>query len=71
MPPVFCLGELSLTLAKDFTEVDNNVTRNIAPELENNDWGLMVLHYLGLDHIGHKAGPKRFVPIKWLVLFTN
>ncbi|KAF5024635.1 hypothetical protein F66182_3399 [Fusarium sp. NRRL 66182] len=42
----------------DFTEVDNNVTRNIAPELENNDWGLMVLHYLGLDHIGHKAGPK-------------
>ncbi|KAF0642608.1 hypothetical protein FPSE5266_08630 [Fusarium pseudograminearum] len=42
----------------DFTEVDHNVTRNIAPELENNDWGLMVLHYLGLDHIGHKAGPK-------------
>ncbi|CAJ0540613.1 Ff.00g076380.m01.CDS01 [Fusarium sp. VM40] len=42
----------------DFTEVDNNVTRNVAPELENSDWGLMVLHYLGLDHIGHKAGPK-------------
>ncbi|KND91489.1 GPI ethanolamine phosphate transferase 2 [Tolypocladium ophioglossoides CBS 100239] len=44
----------------DFTEVDNNVTRNIAGELENNDWGLMVLHYLGLDHIGHKAGPRSF-----------
>ncbi|KAG5947831.1 hypothetical protein E4U60_002608 [Claviceps pazoutovae] len=42
----------------DFTEVDNNVTRNIAPELENKDWGLMVLHYLGLDHIGHKSGPR-------------
>ncbi|CAG9993371.1 unnamed protein product [Clonostachys byssicola] len=42
----------------DFTEVDNNVTRNIAGELENNDWGLMVLHYLGLDHIGHKSGPR-------------
>ncbi|POR33611.1 GPI ethanolamine phosphate transferase 2 [Tolypocladium paradoxum] len=42
----------------DFTEVDNNVTRHIAGELENNDWGLMVLHYLGLDHIGHKAGPR-------------
>ncbi|KAF5663684.1 ethanolaminephosphotransferase [Fusarium heterosporum] len=42
----------------DFTEVDNNVTRNVAPELENEDWSLMVLHYLGLDHIGHKAGPK-------------
>ncbi|OAA34419.1 Alkaline-phosphatase-like, core domain protein [Metarhizium rileyi] len=42
----------------DFTEVDNNVTRNIAGELENTDWGLMVLHYLGLDHIGHKSGPR-------------
>lgn len=42
----------------DFTEVDHNVTRNIAGELDNNDWGLMVLHYLGLDHIGHKAGPR-------------
>ena len=44
---------------QDFTEVDNNVTRNVAPELENNDWSLMVLHYLGLDHIGHKSGPRR------------
>ncbi|CAM1510342.1 Fc.00g006770.m01.CDS01 [Cosmosporella sp. VM-42] len=42
----------------DFTEVDHNVTRNIAGELQNDDWGLMVLHYLGLDHIGHKAGPR-------------
>ncbi|KAI5457879.1 alkaline-phosphatase-like protein [Mariannaea sp. PMI_226] len=42
----------------DFTEVDHNVTRNIAGELDTNDWGLMVLHYLGLDHIGHKAGPR-------------
>ncbi|KAH6893565.1 alkaline-phosphatase-like protein [Thelonectria olida] len=42
----------------DFTEVDHNVTRNIAGELEYSDWGLMVLHYLGLDHIGHKAGPR-------------
>ncbi|KAF4506391.1 hypothetical protein G6O67_006481 [Ophiocordyceps sinensis] len=42
----------------DFTEVDQNVTRNIGAELERSDWGLMVLHYLGLDHIGHKAGPR-------------
>lgn len=45
-------------LVQDFTEVDHNVTRNIAGELENDDWGLMVLHYLGLDHIGHKTGPR-------------
>lgn len=42
--------------------MDNNVTRNIAGELKNDDWNTMVLHYLGLDHIGHKGGPRRQVP---------
>ncbi|KAI0481686.1 alkaline-phosphatase-like protein [Xylaria cf. heliscus] len=42
----------------DFTEVDNNVTRHITDELGNDDWNTMVLHYLGLDHIGHKTGPR-------------
>ncbi|KAM7223613.1 GPI ethanolamine phosphate transferase 2 [Rhypophila decipiens] len=42
----------------DFTEVDNNVTRHIADELKRKDWNTMVLHYLGLDHIGHKGGPR-------------
>jgi ethanolaminephosphotransferase len=39
--------------------VDNNVTRHIPEELQNDDWNTMVLHYLGLDHIGHKAGPRK------------
>ncbi|KAJ9301463.1 hypothetical protein DTO271G3_1598 [Paecilomyces variotii] len=42
----------------DFTEVDNNVTRHIPDELARDDWSTLVMHYLGLDHIGHKAGPK-------------
>ncbi|TVY20155.1 GPI ethanolamine phosphate transferase 2 [Lachnellula arida] len=42
----------------DFTEVDNNITRHVPGELGNDDWNTMVLHYLGLDHIGHKAGPR-------------
>ncbi|KAF3081572.1 major facilitator super transporter protein [Orbilia oligospora] len=42
----------------DFTEVDNNVTRHVAPELQQPDWDAMILHYLGLDHIGHKTGPR-------------
>ncbi|TLD29916.1 GPI ethanolamine phosphate transferas-like protein 2 [Venturia nashicola] len=41
----------------DFTEVDNNVTRHVPHELRADDWDAMILHYLGLDHIGHKAGP--------------
>ena len=43
---------------QDFTEVDNNVTRHVPEELLNTDWDAMILHYLGLDHIGHKTGPK-------------
>ncbi|KIW09490.1 uncharacterized protein PV09_00368 [Verruconis gallopava] len=42
----------------DFTEVDNNVTRHVPHELRVDDWNAMIMHYLGLDHIGHKSGPK-------------
>ncbi|XP_061192522.1 GPI ethanolamine phosphate transferase 2-like [Saccostrea echinata] len=42
----------------DYTEVDNNVTRHLPSELSSVDFDLMILHYLGLDHIGHMAGPS-------------
>ncbi|XP_012271905.1 GPI ethanolamine phosphate transferase 2 isoform X2 [Orussus abietinus] len=42
----------------DFTEVDNNVTRHIYRELHNDDWSVLILHYLGVDHIGHIGGPR-------------
>ena len=42
----------------DYTEVDDNVTRHLRPELDKDDWDVMVLHYLGLDHIGHVTGPE-------------
>jgi len=49
----------------DFTEVDNNVTRHLPRELEDQSWDCLILHYLGLDHIGHKGGPKSiFMPPK-------
>lgn len=43
----------------DFTEVDNNVTRHLDSELSHkpSSWDGLILHYLGLDHIGHKGGP--------------
>lgn len=36
------------------------MTRHIPDELARDDWSTLVMHYLGLDHIGHKAGPKRY-----------
>ncbi|XP_066143840.1 GPI ethanolamine phosphate transferase 2 [Euwallacea fornicatus] len=49
----------------DFSEVDNNVTRNVEVELERLNWDVMILHYLGLDHIGHVLGPfSENIPLK-------
>ncbi|CAM9276288.1 unnamed protein product [Lampetra planeri] len=49
----------------DHTEVDTNVTRHVPGALASGDWQLLVLHYLGLDHIGHTHGPaSALVPHK-------
>ena len=34
------------------------MTRHIDEDLERTDWDVMILHYLGLDHIGHTDGPR-------------
>lgn len=38
-------------------QVDNNVTRHLDKVLKRGDWDVLILHYLGLDHIGHISGP--------------
>lgn len=30
----------------------------IFSELKKNDWDLLVAHYLGVDHAGHRYGPN-------------
>lgn len=42
----------------DYTEVDHNVTRHLENVLRNDTWDALILHYLGMDHIGHKGGPQ-------------
>lgn len=49
----------------DFEEGDRNISRQLVAELGAKDWTLLVLHYLGLDHIGHVEGPfSPRVPMK-------
>lgn len=50
---------------RDTVEVDANVTRHLQDELDprmespkSKDWDVLVLHYLGLDHVGHLRGPR-------------
>ncbi|KAG2298623.1 hypothetical protein Bca4012_009869 [Brassica carinata] len=41
---------------KDTVQVDKNVSRHLPNELNSDDWNLLILHYLGLDHVGHTGG---------------
>lgn len=41
----------------DFDDGDKNITKKLSVELERNDWELLVVYFLGLDHIGHVEGP--------------
>ncbi|XP_077434005.1 GPI ethanolamine phosphate transferase 2, catalytic subunit [Vanacampus margaritifer] len=41
----------------DHIEADNNVTRHLDSTLKRDDWDILILHYLGLDKIGHISGP--------------
>lgn len=34
------------------------MTRHLQDELSASDWDVSILHYLGLDHIGHLRGPS-------------
>jgi ethanolaminephosphotransferase len=41
----------------DTVQVDLNVTRHVPAMLQNQKlWDMLILHYLGLDHIGHVFG---------------
>lgn len=53
--------------ATDYTTVDTNVTSNMLPELSKlEEWDIMILHYLGVDHIGHSHGGAKshLIPAK-------
>lgn len=43
---------------KDLDSVDNGVVKHLFPELKQQDWGLLIAHFLGVDHVGHTHGPS-------------
>lgn len=59
---MFVRSKETLSLyASDYTSVDTNVTEMALPETvkEIIDWDFLILHYLGLDHIGHVFGSSK------------
>lgn len=41
----------------DLDTVDNKIMEHLPKELEKSDWQVLVAHFLGVDHCGHKHGP--------------
>lgn len=42
----------------DLDTVDKGVSSNIFSEISKNDWDLLIAHFLGVDHCGHRYGPN-------------
>lgn len=41
----------------DLDTVDNGIKKHINHEIQKTDWHLLVAHFLGVDHCGHRFGP--------------
>eukprot|EP00257_Ricinus_communis_P022146 XP_015581796.1 GPI ethanolamine phosphate transferase 2 isoform X2 [Ricinus communis] len=52
---------VSSFFVKDTVQVDQNVSCHLEDELSRDDWDLLILHYLGLDHVGHIGGRSSFL----------
>uniref|UniRef100_A0A0N5AMA1 GPI ethanolamine phosphate transferase 3 n=1 Tax=Syphacia muris TaxID=451379 RepID=A0A0N5AMA1_9BILA len=42
----------------DLDGVDNFIVENLFDELARKDWSILIAHFLGVDHCGHKYGPN-------------
>lgn len=41
----------------DLDTVDSEILKNLPSELEKSDWDVLIAHFLGIDHCGHRYGP--------------
>ncbi|XP_026153860.1 GPI ethanolamine phosphate transferase 3 [Mastacembelus armatus] len=42
---------------KDLHTVDNGILQHLYTTMVGNDWDVLVAHFLGVDHCGHRFGP--------------
>nr|CAD7459859.1 unnamed protein product [Timema tahoe] len=41
----------------DLDTVDSGILDNLIVEIKKSDWSLLIAHFLGVDHCGHRYGP--------------
>ncbi|XP_009683681.2 GPI ethanolamine phosphate transferase 3 isoform X3 [Struthio camelus] len=42
---------------KDLHTVDDGILQHLYPTVDDGEWDLLIAHFLGVDHCGHKHGP--------------
>ncbi|XP_077319272.1 GPI ethanolamine phosphate transferase 3, catalytic subunit isoform X1 [Lithobates pipiens] len=42
---------------KDLHMVDDGILQHLYPTVDGGDWDVVIAHFLGVDHCGHKHGP--------------
>ncbi|KAJ8287116.1 hypothetical protein GJAV_G00047830 [Gymnothorax javanicus] len=42
---------------KDLHTVDDGILQHLYPTMEGCDWDVLIAHFLGVDHCGHRFGP--------------
>ncbi|XP_027847981.2 GPI ethanolamine phosphate transferase 3 [Aphis gossypii] len=42
----------------DLDTVDEGIKKNLYPEIVKDDWDVLIAHFLGVDHCGHRYGPN-------------
>ena len=43
---------------KDLDTVDDGIISHMIPEVKTKDWNVLIAHFLGVDHCGHRYGPN-------------
>ncbi|KAM4640260.1 GPI ethanolamine phosphate transferase 3 isoform 3-T4 [Amazona ochrocephala] len=42
---------------KDLHTVDDGILQHLYPTVDSGEWDMLIAHFLGVDHCGHKHGP--------------
>ncbi|KAM9206650.1 GPI ethanolamine phosphate transferase 3 isoform 4-T5 [Dugong dugon] len=42
---------------RDLHTVDNGILEHLYPTMDSREWDVLIAHFLGVDHCGHKHGP--------------
>ncbi|KAH9319617.1 hypothetical protein KI387_021386, partial [Taxus chinensis] len=56
---------------KDLHTVDDGVIKHMFPALHQNDWDILIAHFLGVDHAGHIFGVESQPMIEKLEQYNN